>query len=150
MSYVLLIVDMQPEFSAANGKRVLNNCKRELRKAMIENASIIFLEYDGCGTTNTDLVDLVDGYNKVWFETKGDDDGSEEAEFVIRSHRCSKTVIKVCGVNTDCCVRYTVQGLTARFTRATIDVISDACASDYDHMYGLTSLRKMPNVNVTA
>lgn len=148
MSYSLIIVDMQAEFNAANGKKVIANCKREIRKAMKDNVGIIFLEYNGCGTTHPELMDLVDGYSKALFETKDEDDGSEEAEFSIRSHRCNKTYIKVCGVNTDCCVKYTVRGLTARFSRATIEVIGDACASDYDHIYGLSSLRKIPNVNV--
>lgn len=148
MSYVLLIVDMQPQFPAASGKTIIKNCKREIRKAMQEKASIIFLEYMGCGTTNDSLLSLTDGYEQVWTQEKSSDDGSDVASSLIWKYSLSRTHIKVCGVNTDCCVKETVRGLISVFPKAEIDVIGDACNSDWDHGYGLSSMKKMPNVNV--
>lgn len=150
MSYTLVIVDMQNEFRAANGKTIIANCKREIKRAMKDNAAIIFLEYYGNGPTKSVLSNLVDGYEWTWTETKDEDDGSLEVAVLIRKYDLDKKLIKVCGVNTDCCVKATVSGLTARFLNSSIEVIADACASDWYHESGLNLLRKIPNVNVRA
>jgi hypothetical protein len=148
MSYTLVIVDMQENFDSVLGNVVRANCRREISKAINDNAAILVLEYHCSGETVRDIRSMVDGYRRCWTASKYMDDGSNKVEELVYAHRLAKAHIKVCGVNTDCCVRQTVRGLTSRFPRSKIDVIADACASSYDHVGGLRSLKKMSNVNV--
>ena len=143
-----MVVDMQQDFNAANGKSVVSNCKKVIKQAMLDDASIIFLEYNGCGPTKYELFNLTDGYANTYVDIKDEDDGSLEVAVLIRKHKLNKNHIKVCGVNTDCCVASTVRGLTSRFLNANIEILASACASDWNHPSGLSALRKMPNVNV--
>lgn len=146
--YTLVVVDMQPDFNAANGARVTKNCLREINQAMKDKAFVIFLEYYGSGPTIKTLSDAVKTYSKAHFSTKHDDDGSDNVDVFIRKYKMKHNLIKVCGVNTDCCVRSTVEGLSCLYKRATIDVIADACDSDWNHSNGITMLKKIPNCNV--
>jgi nicotinamidase-related amidase len=148
MSYTLVVVDVQTDFDAANGRHLIANVKREIRQAMKDNAAIIILEYSGCGQTQESILNLVDGYHRCWTDTKDKDDGSLEVAVFVRKHNLPKQIIKVCGVNTDCCVRRTVEGLTTRFLKSTINIVADACDSSWDHISGLSMLGRMPRVNV--
>jgi nicotinamidase-related amidase len=146
MKYTLVVVDMQSRFNAANGERVRKNCLREIMKAIKNELPIIFLEWEGEEVTLPELTEPCK--DNFYVETKRTDDGSTEVEKIVRRHKLPKT-FRVCGVNTDCCVRATVVGLTARFPSATIDVIADACDSDWNHTGGLTCMSNMKNnVNV--
>jgi nicotinamidase-related amidase len=149
--YTLVVVDMQPNFTAANGKRVRENCLREILQAIKDNAPIVFLEWESYPGTLPDLMHPITEnylYKNYYVKTKVTDDGSFQVENVVREHSLPKN-FKVCGVNTDCCVAATVRGLTARFSMATIDVIADACDSDWNHLSGLNVMKKMQcNVNV--
>lgn len=140
--YTLVVVDMQSTFEAANNKRVRNNCKREILQAIESNASIIFVEYIGEGPTIPSLVRLTDDYDRVFIVRKSTDDGSREVRKVIKDNKLPNRQIKVCGVNTDCCVADTVWGLAHKIKSAKIEVIPEACNSDNDHTYGLYSLQK--------
>lgn len=132
--YTLIVVDMQERFSASTRARVLKNCQREITQAVLDDAHIIFLEYRYCGPTLPNLKEVL--HSKCTFKEKWSDDGSAEVESEVVLNRLPKH-FKVCGVNTDCCVYSTVQGLTARFPTATIDVIADACDSDWQHQNGI-------------
>lgn len=146
--YSLVLVDMQPYFKAANSRRVRDNCKRELQKAMDRRAAIIFVEFDGCGSTVKSFIKMTNEYDRRFFAHKDLDDGSAEVEEVITTHGLPAKKIKVCGVNTDCCVQATVRGLTARLPSATIQVISDACNSDWSHPGGLADMKRLRNVTI--
>lgn len=146
--YTLVVVDMQASFEAANNRRVRENCKRELERAMESGAAILFVEYVGQGPTIPSLVKLTDDYERTFIVRKNDDDGSREVAKVIRDNKLPAKRIKVCGVNTDCCVFETVCGLTNRLSTANLEVIGDACNSDFNHLGGLNDLVKMPNVSV--
>ncbi len=144
--YTLIVVDMQARFHASKRDRVRKNCLREITQAVKDDAHIIFLEYNGCGPTLPELTEAL--HTKCFFKNKWNDDGSAEVESTVLLNKLPKH-FKVCGVNTDCCVRATVAGLTARFSMATIDVIVDACDSDWNHEGGVTTMTAMKgNVNV--
>lgn len=146
MKYTLVVVDMQSRFNAANGERVRKNCLREIMKAIKNELPIIFLEWEGEEVTLPELTKPCK--DNFYVETKRTDDGSNEVQKLVIAHKLPRN-FRVCGVNTDCCVRATVVGLTARFSSATIDVIADACDSDWNHTGGLTCLSNMKNnVNV--
>lgn len=146
--YTLVVVDMQPYFSAANSRSVIKNCKREIEAAMLKRAAIIIVEFNNCGPSVKSLLNLVDGYDRLHFAHKDTDDGSAEVEKIIKDEGLAAKQLKVCGVNTDCCVQSTVRGLTARLPNATIEVIGDACNSDFNHLVGLDRMKKMANVSI--
>jgi nicotinamidase-related amidase len=144
--YTLVVVDMQPHFNAANGRRIIKNCKRELNKAMSVHAAIVFVEYFGSFPTVKELTNVTKHYHRVYTTYKHVDDGSEQVEQLISDWHLAAKKVRVCGVNTDCCVWATVNGLTSRLPRSTIEVVADACDSDYNHAVGLDRMSKMENV----
>lgn len=145
--YTLVVVDMQSSFEAANSRRVRENCKREIERAMEARAAIIFVEYVGQGPTIPSLVKLTDDYERVFITRKNDDDGSREVRKVIQDNNLPAKRLKVCGVNTDCCVLETVSGLCNRM-KAAMEVIADACNSDFQHLTGLNDMAKMSGVTI--
>ncbi|CAB4196762.1 Isochorismatase-like [uncultured Caudovirales phage] len=149
MSYTLIVIDVQSSFTAAKQKRVLTNCEKEIDKAIKNNCSIVFVEYFDCGKTSKRLTNLTINYRKTYIVTKYDDDGSPEILSLFKSNRLPKN-IKVCGVNTDACVLDTVCGLSnlKRFKSSKIEVISNACGSDYNHKNGLDQIAIFANKNV--
>lgn len=149
MSYSLIAIDMQPYFAAANDRNLLTACRKEIRKAIKNRASIIFVEYQDCGPTHSSLLRLSEGYDRLYSTTKWHDDGSNQVYDVICKNNLSSKRLKVIGVNTDCCVLATVGGLAWRLKSASIDVIAAACGSDYNHLSGLHSLSIIDGVKIT-
>jgi nicotinamidase-related amidase len=146
--YTLVVVDMQSSFEAANSKRVRENVKREIQRAMDNKAAIVFVEYVGQGPTIPSLVKPTDDYDRVFIVRKNDDDGSKEVSKVIRDNNLPGKRVKVCGVNTDCCVLETVNGLCSRLRSASFEVVGDACNSDFNHLTGLNDMANMSNVSI--
>lgn len=138
--YTLIVVDMQETFWASTRDRVRKNCLREVTQAVKDDAHIIFLEYAYSGPTLGELTAAL--HNKCVFKEKSGDDGSAEVEQEVVLNKLPKHC-KVCGVNTDCCVYATVRGLTSRFPMANIDVITDACDSDWNHLNGLGKMESL-------
>jgi hypothetical protein len=150
MSYTLVVVDMQATFKAANNKRVRENCKQEIIKAMDSKAPIIFVEYIGQGPTIPSLVKLTDDYDRVFIIRKNDDDGSREVRKTIKNNKLPSRKIKVAGVNTDCCVLETVCGLNNSMKQTKIEINNKSCNSfsRYDHKNGLDFMGKLNNVTI--
>lgn len=148
MSYSLIIIDMQPHFSASNDFNVIDACKAEIKKAIDARASIIFVEYMGAGATNPSLVSLTDLYKKTFLVRKDDDSGATEVTRVIKQNNLAHKNIVVCGVNTDACVLETVAGLTIRFKKSKFKIISEACNSEDDHEHGLLQLSEFPKCKI--
>jgi len=137
---------MQPHFNSAKGKCVIANCLVEIQKAVKNKAHIIFLEYSGYGATSSKLTKGL--RNHAIFVEKDNDDGSNQIQKEVLRHKLPK-YFKVCGINTDCCVAQTVKGLTARFPKSKIEVLADACASDWNHLGGLEEMKRLKgNVKV--
>lgn len=150
MSYSLIIVDMQCFFPAANGQRVQKSCVREIKKAMRDRATILFVEFSNYGSTIPLLTDLTKNakYKKAYTITKYMDDGSYEiAEFLNKRH-LPKMNLRVCGVNTEYCVNHTVKGLSLRLRNTNIHVVADACDSQDSHTYGLKRMQQIPNTKI--
>lgn len=146
MSYTLVVVDMQDTFSAANDARVRLNCSKEITKAMSAKAAIIFVEYSGQGPTLPGLTNLTIGYDLVFTTIKSGNDGSREVESVINDNDLPNDNIKVIGVNTDYCVLETVFGLSENMDPAKLQVIANACWSDYDHHHGLERMSEVSTI----
>ena len=127
--YTLVIIDMQPNFKAANNPRCVANCVREVKKAIEIGANIIVLEYaqrrnENGHKTKYPIRKLVQAYEKGYFITKDDDDGSyaiiDTGIFDSEEH------FRLCGVNLGACVSSTARGLRENFPSAQIEVVKDA------------------------
>lgn len=151
MNYSIVIIDMQKVFLKNVLKKdpdIIQKCKRELIKAINDNAHIIFLEYHGYGPTVKELTSILKEfkYRKYSFISKEEDDGGDDLYDYISKHSLPQT-IKVCGVNTDCCVTDTVSGYlyaikdnkneSEDLEEFNVQVIIDACASSWDHKEGV-------------
>lgn len=148
MSYTLVVIDCQRQFVAARKKSIVQNCKSLIALAMQDSANIIFLEYVGFGKTNNTLTKLIDSYTGAHFIRKTECSGSDNI-FDVRNAFCLQTQhFKICGVNTDQCVQFTVIGLSDLFPDSVIEVISDACSSDTkrNHQDGLFVMAGYKNV----
>ena len=153
MSYTLCVIDMQNYFPASKGKRVRAACVREVRKAIKEQATILFVEYKNYGPTLPLLTNITKRvkYKKAHHVLKDSDDGSQKITAFIKARHLARLNMRVCGVNTPYCVQSTVSGLTKKWKNSTIHLVADACDSSYsksEHTYALKHMATYPNVKV--
>lgn len=143
--YTLLCIDLQSKFNVHHHSRVVNNVEREIRQAIQDDAHIVIVEYEGCGPTVDQLADLARQHSKIYRVEKKGDDGSIEVMETIKQHRLPKQ-IKVCGVNTDVCVFSTIYSIHKHWPHASIEVVADACTSQWgpeSHSRGLLNLKNI-------
>lgn len=148
--YTLAVIDMQKYFlnrfkhfnKPTNG--VLEGCKKEITKAIADKAKIVFVEYSSYGDTAEELVQITrDADYPVYYTIKTDDDGGVEIAETIKTQKLSKRKIRICGINTEYCIKSTVRGLLRAMKTSVIEVISDACGSPWDHEGGVEELEEM-------
>lgn len=144
--YSLVIVDMQHGFVASRKKPVIRACEAAIAKAIQDEAAIIFVEFLGYGASRKTLRELTDNYYKTFVVRKGTDDGSREVSKVIKDNKLPSKIVKVCGVNTDFCVKATVRGLTSKMPRSTLEVLAKACNSNGSHSSGLAAMATLNKV----
>lgn len=107
--YNLLIIDMQEEFSTA--QKVIGEVVALIRKAKEDFANITVVEYSNSGKTYGEILRELRDYPLCTTVTKrGDDGGMIVFEHFKESNWLSMDTI-VCGVNSDCCVKRTVNSL---------------------------------------
>lgn len=146
MSYSLIVVDVQSFFKAANLKRLRYNVKKEILTAIEDEASIVFVEFLGCGPTVNTLIELTDSYYKTYLVRKMEDDGSQDIYNLIFDNDLPSEHLKMCGVNTDVCVKATAIGLAGLFPDSQIEIIAKACHSSVDHKAGIKEMSLIPNI----
>lgn len=131
--YILVVVDMQPFFT--RNRKLIARIKQEVLTARQRNLPIVFLEIPHhepepekpYPPTYKSILKLVEGYDRAHVVTKFGEDGSQKVLRVCRENGYPVDVrFRVCGVNTDLCVRKTVKGLLGR-SQAIIDVPRSAC-----------------------
>jgi nicotinamidase-related amidase len=135
--YTLVVIDMQPLFTADN--ITISNVAREVRLARQRQNKIIFLwipyfsafQADLFAGTYPSILKAVQGYERAhWNETtKLIQDGSREILQTCARKDFPSKRFRLCGVNTDMCVLDTVKGLLAVNTPRieAIEVVKDAC-----------------------
>ena len=147
---ILVVVDMQPDFTASQNRRTIAAVKEEVRGARTRNEEIIIVEYVNCEPTDSRITDLTKDYEKVKTVVKIDNDGSEEILKILKESAIDQEGIvphlRICGVNTNACVRETVKGLKRKLNPPfQIDVIGDACNERYssaqEHLMSLLELK---------
>lgn len=146
--YTLCVIDMQQYFLNNGNDVSVEGVAREIRQAIKDDADILFVEYQGCGDTVPNLTDLVKhlGSTKVHKVVKSGDDGSEDIMEKINREDLKSDHLKVVGVNTDCCVYRTVSGLKFRYPESKIEVVADACHSNWgpdSHINGLQLIKSL-------
>lgn len=150
MPATLVVVDMQPEFDAACCPDVIVGVAREIMEAKRKKWPVVFLEYlpkENIGETHYGLLSLLKGYSRKARIGKTDDDGSYEALRAIRRRKFPEKTLRVCGVNTDCCVASTVLGFLDR-TESEIHVVKDACEWDNHFQFDWRQFLKHPRIKL--
>lgn len=125
-----VIIDMQEDFSAACRPEVICGVKKEIEIAILENAPIIIVEYIDCGKTRKEIIDLVDCLDLAVKVKKSGDCGTRVVLNAIKKNKFPSDHIRVCGVNTDWCVRETVNGLLRSLKETKIELVKSACGDN--------------------
>lgn len=131
MPATLVVVDMQPGFEAACSFDVLVGVTEQILYAKQQQWPIILLEYEGCGDTHDALVKLLKNYRHKARIKKCDDDGSLEVVRCIQRRKFPYNRLRICGVNADCCVYVTVEGLLCRLESSQIELAKTACGTEH-------------------
>jgi len=157
---VLIIIDMQPYFTASQSESCINACQLEITNAIDKNNPIVFVEYDldqvfknlteHSKVTDQRLLSLVDNYSKAFSLLKDDDNGSKEIIKILRMLKAegeidsaTQTNLRVCGVNTDICVYKTIKSLSQKLPKSNIVLVKDACNSLYYYNHVQTLEKKL-------
>lgn len=147
---VLLIIDMQETFSASQNIETIEACKKEILQAIEQQEYIFFVEWENEGSTDKRLTSLARGYKKSYYIYKRQDSGAKEIMSKVYSIGIINAKFRVCGVNTDACVKRTVADLAdyGRHGRL-VEVVGRACNTDWGNNYSaLQALSKITNVTV--
>lgn len=126
--YVLVIVDMQPAFSACNDERTIKNVQREIRAVKKAGGWIVVLEYKNLDSTHHRIRRSIAKYDKVDYFIKDMDDGSQWVEQALNCWGVpTNTEIRLVGINYGACVQETAFGLIENVPAELIQVVEDAC-----------------------
>lgn len=142
----LVVVDMQSTFKAALNIDVIVGVSREIVETKARNGAIIIVEYAGCDSTHQGILNLLAGYRDKARVIKRDDDGSAEILSVLRRRGFYGGHLRVCGVNTDCCVAATVDGLLSRDLGMRVDVVKSACEWAGKKRFDWRQYKRHPNL----
>lgn len=129
MKEILIIIDMQEIFETAHKRATINSCKQLIKEFKRNKRGIIVLEYNGeyYGKTLPCLTKLLEGYSRGIILKKRGDDGSSCLARYFKRMGLGKDKLKlvICGVNSECCVKETVEGLLEKDFR--VAVVRAAC-----------------------
>ena len=126
-SPLLLIVDMQWDFIASRNADVQKAIINEIHHFIDNCYPIIVLEYMGWGPTQYKIVSAIGRYEKAFYLTKEDDDGSREVCETIKRNGLKVSRFLICGVNTCACVHETAEGLFKLMRQIPIEKLEKGC-----------------------
>ena len=121
--YILCIIDMQP-VGFDNSNLIIENVLQLVREAIVNKAFIVITQFKGCGETNINIIHEIQKYPYKKYVWHNKNDKSKPIQEVLKPIFVRQ--IKVCGVNTEYCVKDTVHGLAKKF-HIPIKVIEKAC-----------------------
>lgn len=133
----LVVIDMQPNFKSACDIDTVIAVSNEIVSAKKNNFPVLFVEYKhkDCKKIHKGLIDLVGDYDKKFVVKKQRDDGSLEVIKAINMKNFPIKNLRVCGVNSDCCVWATVKGLLKSLDETQIEIVKKACNTDIDRNF---------------
>ena len=121
--YVLCIIDMQPD-GFNNSNLIIENVSQLVREAILNKAFIVIAQFKGCGETHINIINEIQKYPYKKYVWHNKNDKSKPIKEILKNIFVRQ--IKVCGVNTEYCVKDTVHGLAKKFY-IPIKVIEKAC-----------------------
>lgn len=124
--YVLCIIDMQP-IGFDTSVFIIENVLQLVREAIINKAFIVVAQFKGCGKTHTDILNEIQEYPYKIFITHNKNNKSKPIFEALNGLKIFVRQLKICGVNTEYCVKDTVHGLAKKFFNISIIVIERAC-----------------------
>ncbi len=123
--YVLCIIDMQP-VGFDNSNLIVENVIQLVREAIVNKAFIVVAQFKRCGETHINIINEIQTYPYKEYIWHNKNDKSKPIQEILNSLNILVRQIKVCGVNTEYCVKDTVHGLSKKF-HIPIKVIENAC-----------------------
>lgn len=126
---VLVVMDMQPGFPAAQDAITQWFVKQEITRAREEGRPILIVEYDPheMGETFDSIKSMLEGYDRAAIISKAGDDGSIEILDKCAERGFSIASFRMCGVNSDACLLETIQALVETLPDCRVTVVEDAC-----------------------
>ena len=121
--YVLCIIDMQP-VGFGNSNLIIENVLDLVKEAVADKAFIVIAQFNGCGETHINIINEIQKYPYKEYVWHNKNDKSKPIQEVLKNVFVRQ--MKVCGVNTEYCVKDTVHGLAKKF-HIPIKVIEKAC-----------------------
>lgn len=123
--YVLCIIDMQP-VGFENSLFILKEVLDLVKEAILEKAFIVVSQFTRCGDTHEEIRQELENYPYKEYLCHKKNNKSNKIREILISRNLFVRKIKVCGVNTEYCVKDTVHGLSKKY-RIPIQVIERAC-----------------------
>ena len=123
--YVLCIIDMQP-VGFSNSNLIVENVLELVREAIVNKAFIVIAQFNRCGETHIKITNEIEKYPYKEYIWHNKNDKSKPIQEALKNLNIFVREIKVCGVNTEYCVKDTVHGLTKKIN-IPIKVIEKAC-----------------------
>jgi nicotinamidase-related amidase len=123
--YVLSIIDMQP-VGFSNSTLIIENVLHLVREAIIDKAFIVIAQFKGCGETHINIINEIQKYPYKEYVWHNKNDKSKPIQEILNLINIFVRQMKVCGVNTEYCVKDTVHGLAKKF-HIPIKVVEKAC-----------------------
>jgi nicotinamidase-related amidase len=114
---------MQP-IGFNNSKLIIENVLQLVREAILNKAFIVIAQFKGCGETHINIKNELHNYTYKKYVWHNKNDKSKPIQEVLKP--IFVRGMKVCGVNTEYCVKDTVHGLAKKF-HIPIKVIEKAC-----------------------
>lgn len=146
----LIIIDMQDKFLEGKYRDLAKRIVHLINLAKINGDNIILIEYGERWVsdkfTQKTIIPIrkaVKDYDKVFRKTKGCDDGSNEVIMCMNENHLDGPII-ACGVNTSCCVKETVLGLTNDYDMQ-VTVVANCCENVYEDYYTAYDVFEMNN-----
>ena len=133
--YTLVVIDMQARFKSSD--KALLGCLDVIETAKADKASILLLEYDGCGPTLLRITKAIETHPPQLVATaiKNHDDGAKVVLSTCKRKKFPTDRFVVCGVNAEACVLKTVKTLAEevqkKHKRPRIKVAKNAIASQW-------------------
>jgi nicotinamidase-related amidase len=107
-----------------NSNLIIENVLQLVREAVVDKAFIVIAQFKGCGETHRNIINEIQKYPYKKYIWHNKNDKSKPIQEAL--HNIFVRQMKVCGVNTEYCVKDTVHGLAKKF-HIPIKVIEKAC-----------------------
>lgn len=140
----LICIDLQHCFIGRYNKnysKCIDNAAKKIKKAIMSGHHIIFVEFDDYlkpgyskkssnkFPTLDELKSLVKDYKKCHIVFKNKNDGGNEIAEVLRKKKIPRSIINVCGVYAEACVEETVETLSKKLSKSTINLLDKSISA---------------------